>query len=291
MPFQQSFLVCDNTSLANFKAWAQAISSWFTTAGWTQTADTGQVNWSTISSVPAAGTFVYEMWQPSDALQTGSTAYYVKIQYGTGTASPAGPRCNIQIGLGTNGSGTLTGFTTLQTDLSSGATGYTGQGSLPWECDFAGASDYIAVRMWFNVNSSPGNFFFTIERTKNPNGTDSGDGVNLIVGNITTVAFPQYQNTLTFNRGVTNLPGARAYLTTSINSNPDNFGNNVPVLPVLPDYGVIGNPLVSVCLVPSNNIQVGVMFTTVLYGTTMTFVCIAVQLLSPNYASLCMRVG
>ena len=78
MSTQQSFLVCDSSTLANFKSWAQTISAFFTTATWTQSADTGQVNWSTIASVPGSGAFVYEIWEPNDGL----TTFYVKVEYG-----------------------------------------------------------------------------------------------------------------------------------------------------------------------------------------------------------------
>jgi hypothetical protein len=83
MATSQQFLVCDSSTLANFKSWAQAISGWFATAGWSQAADTGQVNWSTIVSVPGSGAYVYEVWQPNDGL----TTFYAKIEYGNSTAS------------------------------------------------------------------------------------------------------------------------------------------------------------------------------------------------------------
>ena len=77
----QQFLVCDNGSNANFRAWGSAISAALAAMGWTQTADTGQVNWSTVT-VPAAGAYVYEIWQPADAFQTGPTQYFLKLEYG-----------------------------------------------------------------------------------------------------------------------------------------------------------------------------------------------------------------
>jgi hypothetical protein len=48
----QSFLPYDNSSLANYKAWAQGIGTALSTLGWAKTADTSQVNWANITQVP-----------------------------------------------------------------------------------------------------------------------------------------------------------------------------------------------------------------------------------------------
>lgn len=47
-------LVCDGSTLANYKSWCQFISNGLATCGWTQTNDTGQVNWtSTVVAISA----------------------------------------------------------------------------------------------------------------------------------------------------------------------------------------------------------------------------------------------
>lgn len=94
MAASQSFLACDNSTLTNFKAWGQAISNALSTSTWTQTSDTGQVNWSSIASVPGSGAYVYEIWQPNDGL----TAFYLKAEYGnfSGTNMPS-----IRVSIGT----------------------------------------------------------------------------------------------------------------------------------------------------------------------------------------------
>jgi hypothetical protein len=49
MAVQSLQLLNDNSTIANFSAWASAISSWLATCGWTQTTDTGQVMWTGLS--------------------------------------------------------------------------------------------------------------------------------------------------------------------------------------------------------------------------------------------------
>lgn len=55
-----STTVPGNTSFADFKSWAQAISAWMASIGWTQTNDTGQVVWTatvlTCTQVAMTGT-------------------------------------------------------------------------------------------------------------------------------------------------------------------------------------------------------------------------------------------
>jgi hypothetical protein len=64
MSTSQQQLVCDNSTLANFKQWASAISGFFATATWAQASDTGQVVWT--ASVLAI----------TNAIGNGTTATY-----------------------------------------------------------------------------------------------------------------------------------------------------------------------------------------------------------------------
>lgn len=92
----------DHTSTAGFRTWGSELNAKFAAVGMVQTTDTGQINWST-TTVPAANTIAgYEIWKLS------SSNLYFKIQYGTGNATTA-PEIQLQVGTGSNGTGTLTG--------------------------------------------------------------------------------------------------------------------------------------------------------------------------------------
>src|SRR5215472_2350460 len=195
MSTSQQFLVCDSSTLANFKQWAQAISSFFATAGWIQTSDTGQVNWSSIASVPGSGAYVFEIWKPGDAL----TVFYVRIEYGN-NGSTNSPSLRLSLGTGTNGAGALTGFATpvFSTNVSTFTAPST---TTQYECDFAGGPGYIAVMMWRNgVNNCQQ--LFAIERSLNGSGAYTGTYATLYVagwGNATYVS--NGQQTLHFSVG------------------------------------------------------------------------------------------
>jgi hypothetical protein len=101
----------NHTSDAGFRAWGSEFAAKLAAVGMVQTADTGQINWTTVTR-PGGGTMAgYEIWRFANSF------IYIKFQYGTG-ASANQPEIQSQAGSGSNGSGTLTG----QTDTNAGCT-------------------------------------------------------------------------------------------------------------------------------------------------------------------------
>src|SRR5690242_8747640 len=148
MATSQQQLVCDSSTLANFKQWAQGISGNFTTFGWVQSGDTGQVNWSTIASVPGAASFVYEIWQPNDGL----TTFYLKVEYGNVSGTNC-PSLRLTLSTSTNGAGTPTGF--IVGPWNTNVTIFTPPStSTQFECNFSGAAGRIGAMMWRNGSNS-----------------------------------------------------------------------------------------------------------------------------------------
>jgi hypothetical protein len=105
----------------------QTFSDALTTLGIPKTADTGQINWATVT-VPANSNFSnYEIRRLDDAEQA-TDPLFMKIAYGRITVGAAQhPAIQITVGTGSNGSGTLTGAVgTAQTVmLQQAATSFT----------------------------------------------------------------------------------------------------------------------------------------------------------------------
>lgn len=101
----------DMTTNAGYNAWvAELITMFFTTLGLTQTADTGQTNGTGLVR-PAANTYnAYIVGRFNDTAQATNPIFF-RIDFGMGAANV--PEIGIQLGTGSNGSGTLTGLTTL----------------------------------------------------------------------------------------------------------------------------------------------------------------------------------
>lgn len=282
----QQFLLADNSSTTNFKNWAQAISTAFSSSGWTQTSDTGQVNWATVT-VPTAGNFVYEIWQPSDALQTGSTVFYLKIKYGTSSGS--GPRIQLQLCSATDGSGNPTGLSTANFEL--GTTNFSGGGSVvTYDCYFSGDTDRFGVLMWRNY-TAPAPMGFVIERTHNVDGTNSGDGVTIAPVAATGTASTLSQATIVFGVSAAIQNSGRSFTAlTDFNNASGAFNNNIPVSPVFPTYGKYGNPMTEIAFVHTQDVAEGCVFTSTLYGATRTYIATAlIQITNPPNCKFCMR--
>lgn len=100
--------VLDHSTDAAFRTWGSELNTKFASVGLVQTADTGQINWTTATRAGTNADAGFEIWRLS------SSNLYFRINYGTGS-STATPRLSLQVGQGSNGSGTLTGQTsTLQ---------------------------------------------------------------------------------------------------------------------------------------------------------------------------------
>jgi hypothetical protein len=281
----QQVLVCDNSTLANFKAWAQAISGFFSTTGWTRSTDTGQVNWSTYATVPSAsGIYAFEIWEPSDGL----TTFYVKVEYGNLSSSALNPYIQFSISQTTNGAGTLTGpvLGPLQTAASYNNLGPTAA----YDCRFSGAAGRIAAMLWRDAPNSGGTFaqqFFAIERSLNASGAYTSDHVTLVVagwqggGGSANVV----QQSLVFGIGVapagwqTNRAApAQGLYVRAVPTNgsagasvSSGFNNSIPFDTTAPMVGFFDYPLTSVGASLGVDIVEGVTFGATVYGATRTY--------------------
>lgn len=101
------------TTDAKFRTWGAAINAALTAAGLTNTADTGQINWTTVTKPIATATQAgYEIWRFNDTLQS-TKPIFIRIGYGSGgVASGNSPATWITVGTGSDGAGTITGVNT-----------------------------------------------------------------------------------------------------------------------------------------------------------------------------------
>lgn len=103
--------VIAHTSDATFRAWGSELSAALATIGLIQTADTGQINWSTVTRPGSSASAGYEIWK-----LPGSDPLYFKVEYGT-AGTVTSPEMWCTVGEGSNGAGTLTGQTSTRVTL------------------------------------------------------------------------------------------------------------------------------------------------------------------------------
>ena len=306
MATQQLMLVNDSSTLANFVSWAQPISAFFATCGWQQSSDTGQVNWGTLTTIPGNGAYVYEVWQPNDALP----AYFLKVEYGNYSGSTNSPTVRLTLGTTTNGSGTITNniIGPFYTSFSA----YTAAGTgVQWPCYFSGTAGRMAIMMWRNgPNGCP--MSFAVERSITSSGVYTGTHVTLMAAGCGTSAYGTYQQqTLLFGVGVAPAPAVWAnnnyYRSGCLPIRWFQPGQSVNGVynagfgfdTVAPYIGQWDQPLTSYGSGPVYNFVEGQSYTIELYGQSITYIATQSGYLgtcSPNNSSakagfFCMRIS
>lgn len=267
-------LVRDNSTLANFKQWAQAISNFFTTAGWVQSSDTGQVNWGSIASVPTSGNYVYEIWKPNDGL----TTFYLRVEYGTG-GSASNPRLRISLGTSTNGAGVLTGFVSQlflmpNNDVTVSST------VTQWQCYFSGDSGRMGVMMWRDDTANAGPICFVVQRSLNSSGAPTSSYVTIVgFGNSGSCLVAQQSivfgvgagNAIAFGTGNANI-----FILKNAQGTTDLFNGSAPMSPVFPSVGYFDNPLDAIAVGCFSDFTEGTQYTIAAgnmpYGTSRTYI-------------------
>lgn len=254
--------VDDNSSLANFKQWAQAISNAFSTFGWVKTSDTGQVDWTALATVPS-NAFVYEIWQSADSLSS-TLPIVVRIEYGYSSTSV---QVRLSVGTASNGTGSITG------NVISGAPWnannlQSNAGSSVYPCFFSGDSGTFRMFMWQNSNAC---FVAIIERSVDSTGNYTADYFSVITANSNSPS-SGFQQTVTASGAANRENGVIAPALTN-GSGTGYWNGSVAALPVFPVIGKIGNPMLSVMTCVGGDAADGSIVTVQgFYGSTHTFV-------------------
>lgn len=120
--------VLDYTTDAGLRAMGSELNAKLAEVGMVQTADTGQVNWTTATRPGGANTIIgYEIWRFNDSLQA-TAPLYIRLEWYSAPGGATWPTIYMTVGTGTNGAGTLTGTTSTRrpiTYTSGGATSST----------------------------------------------------------------------------------------------------------------------------------------------------------------------
>lgn len=170
---------------AQFRAYGGAISNTINTLGWVKSSDVGQIDWSTVAGPTTANQVIgFEIWRMDDSLSSSSPVY-LKIEYGSGD-NTAYPSIWFTIGAGSDGSGSLTGITTIRRQLKTNNSTVTAIGFA------SGNSGRLLIAVSFGRQSTPStistHLLISIERTCDNSGADTGAGV-LIFSHCTGSAF------------------------------------------------------------------------------------------------------
>jgi hypothetical protein len=247
------------TTDAAFRTWGSAINAKLASMGLINTADTGQINWTTVLASTVTNTSQgYEIWRFNDSLQS-TVPIFLKIEYGCGTAV-ANPSLWITVGSGSNGSGTLTGVLTPRQQISCTATA--GAITHFW----SGDTNRVAITA-FGAGSAT-SFFLGIERTVDTGGNITAEGALLIikhVGNWNQIAWNQITGpyTATWELSL----GAMGASLAPFGS----FGAQIAIYPIYHNKGIFMNPGLNALVYEGPLITTGSVVSFTIYGVTHTF--------------------
>lgn len=167
-------------TLTSNKPISDCLQTLVTAGVLTQTADTGQVSWASVTAT-TTGLNAYEIYKLNDSLNS-TYPLYIKFLYTNPVTSNYMSQVAVQVGTGSDGAGNLTGANaskifrgmnntnapadTVSTPIYASA----GEGYLTL---FGGVGSTVAT-------SNSGGFALAIERLRNSSGTALGDGLSII---------------------------------------------------------------------------------------------------------------
>lgn len=263
----------DNTSDANFRSWGSGIAAlWPTGSFWTQAADTGQINWSTVTA-PATSTFGgYEIWKSNDALSS-TFPIYMKVEYGTNANATKGPQIRFSFGTSTDGAGTLTG-NIIGTFVHN--PNVAGQGATLYNFYCSGGAGYFTMFLWNTSSVSIGGAI-AIERSLDSSGSYTSTYATVFECFVSSVI---NQQTL-FKVGSGTITAALSNLCTFLLLGSSvGLGSFAAAFPMFPYLGYPDNPATAVAAMKTGDQTEGATFTLTLYGTSHTYLYSKVSNLS-----------
>lgn len=254
----------NTTDDATFRAWGKSISDCIQAAALTKHTDTGQIDWTTVAR-PAINSYAgYEILKFTTDTAS-SLGCYIKLEYGQGSTL-AYPALRIQVGTGTNGSGTLTGTTGTQRALVSTNIGISGTAY----CS-GGDGRFCFVGPWTAGDSNSAslrNTILIVERIRDSAGAPTANGIYTFFTATTSsssACFAQSIRNGSAQTIVADQIGAKVPNQTT------NFGGDYYLNTHHPYDQGFGNPIISNLFYFHTDLNAGTDITVPMYGTNRTY--------------------
>lgn len=257
----------EHSSDSTFQAWATALSNALgSLSDIVQTSDTGQINTSTASR-PSTNSYAgYQIYRFDDAAQS-TNPVFIKIEYGTGTVA-SHPAIRIQVGSGSNGSGTLIGENRMIVGevASSSNTSTT---AVP--CYVSAGPGRLDVGMFVNTTFPYMSFGFSISRFLDDSGNPLDEATQVV---IFAGSNKKFQQVIPMRGGAFPSVGLTNFQCALPPSGTGSYGGNVGVYPILPYFGYPANPT-GICAFFAADITSGSTLSFNMYGSSWDFVAIS----------------
>lgn len=252
-----------------YRAWMQFIHDAVVSFGWVQTGDTGQLDIATAPVPTTTNTRTgYRAYRMDDALQATKPCF-MRLDFGN-TNGLANPALSVSLGTGTNGGGTLTGKFFEPNPPGGAPMLGTAAASTTQinNCYASGDPSRLQLAMFVSTSTSF-IFAFSIERSKDASGADTGDAF-IVVWHTPGTGLNRMQ--FVAPGGVVNPPVETGLSYVLSTANPSAFGSDIGVGVPIPLRGTAQQPGTGVAIVRSNDFVVESQFTMQMYGQTRTYV-------------------
>lgn len=161
---------------AQFRTWVDDLRDDIVAVGLVQTADTGQIDTTTVLAPTAANqNRGYMMFRSDDAL----TNWYMKIEFGSATYGALSPWIRISFGWTTDGAGTFTGLqkSAVIIPIIAGANnGLTA--AVCWFC-YSGGAFAMCLNQTKTTGTNGMNWLITCDRYRDETGAPNTDGFQI----------------------------------------------------------------------------------------------------------------
>lgn len=173
------YTISSNTSSdALFRTWGTTFAAALVAAGFVKTADSGQINWATVTKPVGVNTLAgYEIYRSNDGNGTTIHNYYIKVLYYSGSDANY-MRVDYQIGWSTDGAGTIN--SARKSAQISVQTGSAAIGAAAHTMCIAGNGSWLTILQKPNDQYHS---FIGIERTILSDGTNNGEEVVYVTSN------------------------------------------------------------------------------------------------------------
>lgn len=257
------------TTDAKFRTWGSAVSAAIVASGLTVTADTGQINWTTVTRPTGATTKAgYEIYRFNDTLQS-TYPIFIRIDYGSGAnASGQNPDTWLTVGTGSDGAGNITGVF-FPVGISHNSTTASTNTTMTVRAAYSTSAGTAFIDAGLNEVANVNTGCWVISRTvDNTSGAPTGIGCSIVRISGTGVANPtQFPVCFQPYNVFTSRNCAVAYLTPNGGTTVSGGG----VIELSRFWNTVPNPYGSVGLIGYwlTDIATGTVFQATPFGSTL----------------------
>ncbi len=276
MSVQKIVTAPTNSSDALFRLWGKGLSDAMELVGFTKTADTGQIDWTTVAAPVAGSTYQgYEIRQFTDAIQS-TVPILVKLEYGSNTTTGGVGVCiRITVGSASDGGGTLTGDVSAYFYITSG------NSTTPLTSYISSDGGRINLALW--VSNTNYCCAFWIERLKDSNGAATDDGVHIFSATQANSRNYTYTATQFLPPSGAAYPAAVSRATSALQNLGATYNENIGLFPIYPNLGYAGNPDLGGLMFNAAELGTAGSFMTVsMYGSNHVFMIMGFTAINPN---------